>query len=530
MTTVDDQLAATIAHARRHTLGDLVRRTAGRAPDKTAIVYRDLRQSYADLDTTINRTANALAERGVVRGDRIALLSHNNYAYVVTCLALARLGAVTVPVNFGLGAPEVAFILEHSGAIGVVVEDVLVPVAAEALETAGLESLKICGVISTSADRTEGWEPFTAWCEHPDATPPDVPVGDDDLLQLIYTSGTEARPKGAMMTSRNLIAQYVSCIIDGRYSEQDVEIHALPLFHVAAQHCFLMPGLYVGATNIVLDGPDPSTVLATVEREQVTKLFCPPTVWIALLRHPDFDHRDLSSLRKGYYGASIMPVEVIKELRGRLPQMELFNYYGQTELSAVALVLPPEDQVRKPGSAGRPAINVETILVDEEGRPVPPGVEGEIVHRSPHVTAGYWNDVERTAAAFRSGWFHSGDLGVMDEDGYITVVDRKKDMINTGGENVSSREVEEVLFQHPAVSEAAVFGIPHPLWIEAVAAAVVLREGQTVGREELTTFCRDRLAGYKTPKYCVVVEALPKNASGKILKRDLRVTYAQVSE
>jgi fatty-acyl-CoA synthase len=280
----------------------------------------------------------------------------------------------------------------------------------------------------------------------------------------------------------------------------------------------------------VLDGPDPSTVLATVEREQVTKLFCPPTVWIALLRHPDFDHRDLSSLRKGYYGASIMPVEVIKELKGRLPQMELFNYYGQTELSAVALVLPPEDQVRKPGSAGRPAINVETILVDEEGRPVPPGVEGEIVHRSPHVTAGYWNDVDRTAAAFRSGWFHSGDLGVMDEDGYITVVDRKKDMINTGGENVSSREVEEVLFQHPAVSEAAVFGIPHPLWIEAVAAAVVLREGQTVGRDELTTFCRGRLAGYKAPKYCVVVEALPKNASGKILKRDLRVTYAHVAE
>jgi fatty-acyl-CoA synthase len=210
--------------------------------------------------------------------------------------------------------------------------------------------------------------------------------------------------------------------------------------------------------------------------------------------------------------------------------MELFNYYGQTELSAVALVLPPEDQVRKPGSAGRPAINVETILVDEEGRPVPPGVEGELVHRSPHVTAGYWNDAQKTAAAFRSGWFHSGDLGIMDEDGYITVVDRKKDMINTGGENVSSREVEEVLFQHPAVSEAAVFGVPHPLWIEAVAAAVVLREGQTVGREELTTFCRDRLAGYKTPKYCVVVEALPKNASGKILKRDLRVTYAQVSE
>jgi len=262
----------------------------------------------------------------------------------------------------------------------------------------------------------------------------------------------------------------------------------------------------------------------------VTKLFCPPTVWISLLRHPDFDRRDLSSLRRGYYGASIMPVEVIKELSVRLPNVELFNYYGQTELSAVALILAPEDQLRKPGSAGRPALNVETILVDDNDRPVPQGHEGEIVHRSPHVTSGYWNDPEKTAEAFRSGWFHSGDLGVMDEDGYITVVDRKKDMIKTGGENVASREVEEVIFQHPAVAEAAVFGIAHPRWIEAVAAAVVPRQGQTVGSDELTAFCRERLAGYKTPKYVVVIDALPKNASGKILKRDLRLAYAHLAE
>jgi fatty-acyl-CoA synthase len=530
MTMFDDKLAATIAHARRHTLGDLVRRTASRTPDKTALIHRDLRQSYAELDATINRTANALAQRGVVKGERIALLSHNNHAYVVTCLALARLGAITVPVNFVLGAAEVAFILEHAGAVGVVVEDALVPVAEEAIKTARVGAMKIRGAIGGTADLPDGWEPFTGWSEHPDATAPDVPIDDDDVLQLIYTSGTEARPKGTMMTSRNLIAQYVSCIIDGRYRDHDVEIHALPLFHVAAQHCFLMPGLYVGATNIVLDGPDPSTVLATVEREKVTKLFCPPTAWIGLLRHPDFDRRDLSSLRKGYYGASIMPVEIIKELSARLPHMELFNYYGQTELSAVALILPPEDQVRKPGSAGRPAINVETILVDDDGLPVPPGVEGEIVHRSPHITAGYWNDPGKTADAFRSGWFHSGDLGVMDGDGYITVVDRKKDMINTGGENVASREVEEVLFQHPAVSEAAVFGIPHPRWIEAVAAAVVPRKEQMLSSGELIAFCRERLAGYKTPKYFVVVDVLPKNASGKILKRDLRITYAHLAD
>jgi len=266
MMMFDDALAATIAHARRHTVGDLLRRTASRVPDKTAIVYRDLRQSYAELDATVNRTANAFAERGVVKGDRVALLSHNNHGYIVTCLALARLGAITVPVNFMLGAAEVAFILEHAGASGVVVEDAMVTVAEKAIKTAQVDTPKVRGVIGGAAGMSDGWESFTAWTEHPDTSAPDVPIDDDDVLQLMYTSGTESRPKGTMMTSRSLIAQYVSCIVDGRYSTDDVEIHALPLFHVAAQHCFLMPSLYVGATNILLEAPDASTILATVEQ------------------------------------------------------------------------------------------------------------------------------------------------------------------------------------------------------------------------------------------------------------------------
>jgi fatty-acyl-CoA synthase len=267
-------------------------------------------------------------------------------------------------------------------------------------------------------------------------------------------------------------------------------------------------------------------VLAAVEAERVTSLFCPPTVWIALLRSPEFDRRDLSSLVKGYYGASIMPVAVVEELSRRLPGMALFNFYGQTEMSALALALSPEDQLRRPGSAGTAVLNSETRLVDDLGEPVGPGVEGEIVHRSPHATAGYWNDPEKTAEAFRDGWFHSGDLGVADADGYITIVDRKKDVIKTGGENVASREVEEVLYQHPAVAEVAVFGVPDPRWIEAVAAAVVARDGQPVDPDELVAFCRERLAGFKTPRRVVVVDALPKNASGKILKRELRAGWA----
>ncbi|MFP5411825.1 MAG: acyl-CoA synthetase [Gammaproteobacteria bacterium] len=520
-------LQATIARARSHGFGDLLWRSARRVPDKTALVWGGLRQTYAELDDTVNRTANALARRGIGKGDRLALLSRNNHAFVVLSFAAARLGAILVPVNFMLKAAEVAYILGHSGSVALVAEDSLLPVASDALLDPAAPRVRLKAVIPEHGGAVpEGWEDAFAWLRHADAARPEVDLGDDEPLQLLYTSGTESRPKGAALSSRNLVAQYVSCIVDGEMSGDDIEVHALPLFHCAQLHCFLSPGLYLGATNILLPGADPAAMLAAVEAERATKLFCPPTVWIALLRHPDFERRDLSSLRKGYYGASIMPMEIVRELSQRLPAMRLFNFYGQTEMSPVATVLRPEDQLRKLGSAGRPAINVETRIVDDEDRPVPPGTVGEIVHRGPHVMLGYWNDEQKTAEAFRGGWFHSGDLGVFDEEGYLRVVDRKKDMIKTGGENVASREVEEVLYQHPAVAEAAVFGTPHPEWIEAVTAAIVLRGGQSADEDALKAHCRERLAGFKVPKRIVLVDALPKNASGKILKRELRERIA----
>ncbi|WP_052422753.1 acyl-CoA synthetase [Nonomuraea candida] len=500
---------------RQHAIGDLLRRSAARHPAKTAIVFGDLRQSYADLDQVVNRTANALAARGVGKGDRFAIFSHNNHAFVVAYFALARLGAISVPVNFMLGADEVAYVLDHSGATGLLAEEALLPVAAAAVT----DRIAVRGVIGAARD---GWEPFTAWAAFDDASEPRVEIADDDPIQLMYTSGTESRPKGATLSSRSLIAQYATCVVDGEMSHDDVEVHALPLYHCAQLHCFLMPGVYLGATNIILPGPSPAAILATIEGERATKLFCPPTVWISLLRHPDFDRRDLSSLRKGYYGASIMPVEVLKEIAARLPGVRLFNFYGQTEMAPVATILGPDEQLTRLGSAGRPALNVETRIVDDAGEPVPPGVVGEIVHRSPHAMLGYWNDPDKTAEAFRGGWFHSGDLGVMDADGYLSVVDRKKDMIKSGGENVAGREVEEALYRHPAVAEAAVFGVPDEKWIEAVTAAVVLREGAEATAEELIGFLRERLAPFKTPKRVVFVAALPKNASGKVLKRELR--------
>ena len=519
-----------VRSARRQRLADLLHRSAERFPRKTALVYRELRQSFTELNETVNRTANALAARGVSKGDHIALLSHNNHGFVVARFALARLGAVTVPVNFMLNASEVAYILGDGQVCGVIVEDALAGVAEAAIAEAGIAT-KVRGAIQDSLPQgVPGWERVQDWMLHADAMAPDVEVDDDAPVQMIYTSGTESRPKGTLLSARCLYAQYASVIIDGEMSSDDIEVHSLPLFHCAQLDCFLTPDLYLGATSIVLPGPDAGALLKTIEAERVSKLFCPPTVWIALLRHPAFDNTDLSSLKKGYYGASIMPVEIIKEILARIPGIRLFNFYGQTEMSPLATILKPEDQLRKLGSAGRAAINVETRVVDDDDRPVPPGTVGEIVHRSPHATLGYWNNPRKTAEAFRNGWFHSGDLGVMDEEGYLSVVDRKKDMIKSGGENVASREIEEVIFAHPAVSEVAVFGVPHPRWIEVVSAAVVVREGQALSADELQVFCRARMAGFKVPKLVEVVEALPKNASGKILKRELRLRFSDKAQ
>jgi fatty-acyl-CoA synthase len=519
-----------IARARRHSYGDLLHRTARRDPGKLAVVAGDVRATFADFDLAVNRCAHALAGQGLAKGDRLALLSHNCWEFAVLAFATARLGVVLVPVNFMLTADEIAYILRHCGAKGIVAEDALAGPADKALTSAEVVG-PVQGWISLSgAAPAVGWQDVGPWWREGPGEAPEVEVADDDPLRLMYTSGTESRPKGVMLSSRSLIAQYVSCIVDGGMSRDDVELHTLPMYHCAQLDCFFSVDVYLGATSVILPGPDPAAMLAAIEREQVTKLFCPPTVWISLLRHPGFDDADLSSLRKGYYGASPMPVEVLRELQRRLPDVQLWNFYGQTEMAPLATILRPHEQLERAGSAGKASLNVETMLVDDDGQPVPAGEVGEIVHRSPHAALGYYRDETKTAEAFSGGWFHSGDLGVMTEDGYLSVVDRKKDMIKTGGENVASREVEEAIYELDGVAEVAVFGIAHPHWIEAVTAVVVPRDGSGLTADDVRAHARTRLAGYKRPKYVVFSDGLPKNPSGKILKRDLRQQHAGLAQ
>jgi fatty-acyl-CoA synthase len=329
-----------------------------------------------------------------------------------------------------------------------------------------------------------------------------------------------------MLTHRALLAEYLSCIIACEFRAEDRVLAALPLYHTAQMHAFAMPQLLAGAEMLLIESPVPALCLELIERERISSFFCPPTVWISLLRHPDFATRDLQTLRKAYYGAAIMPVPVLQELRARLPQMRPFNCYGQSEIAPLATLLTPEEHDARPASVGRPVLQVRTRVVDAEMNDMQPGERGEIVHRSPHLMLGYWGKPEETAQAFAGGWFHSGDVGYFDAEGYLYIVDRIKDVINTGGVLVASREVEEALFTHPAVAEAAVIAIPDPKWIEAIAAVIVLRTGADVTEAELIEHARGQLAPYKLPKRVFIAESLPKNTAGKLLKRELRTIYS----
>ena len=512
---------------RRQTLGDLLHRSAARYPNKPAITCGETQWTYAEFDRLCDRVAAGLAQLGVGKGDRVAVLARNSHGFAALRFALARLGAVLVPINFMLKAEEVAYILRHAGARTLAVDSGLSELGKTAAVLDTLVKQFIWLPSEEASQPTSGMVSFDELAACAQAVP-DVQLSGSDLAQIVYTSGTESLPKGAMLTHDAIMWQYVSCVVDANIAGEDLALHALPLYHCAQLDVFFGPAIYVGSSNVITAKPVPENLLALIERHRITSFFAPPTVWIALLRSALFDKTDLSSLSKGYYGASIMPVAVMRELAQRLPQVRLWNLYGQTEIAPLATMLGPEDQLRKPGSCGRAVLNVETRVVDDAMQDVKPGEVGEIVHRSPQLLSGYFHDDERTAAAFEGGWFHSGDLATMDDEGYIFVVDRKKDIIKTGGENVASREVEESIYRLTQVSEVAVVGLPHPRWVEAVVAIIVLKPDATLSEAEVLVHCGVHLASFKTPKRVLFVDALPKNPSGKLLKRELRDLNARL--
>ncbi|WP_028809798.1 acyl-CoA synthetase [Streptomyces sp. 351MFTsu5.1] len=490
------------------TVDGVLRRSARRTPARVAVEYGERSWTYEELDEAVSRAANVLLGEGLSRGDRVGAYGHNSDAYLIAFLACARAGLVHVPVNQNLTGDDLGYLLGQSGSTLVLAD----PDLMDRLP-AGVRTLPLRDTESSLLERLAATAPY-------DGPEP----RSEDLVQLLYTSGTTALPKGAMMTHRALVHEYLSAITACDLSAGDRPVHSLPLYHSAQMHVFLLPYLAVGATNVILHAPDGDRLLELIEQGRVDSLFAPPTVWIGLSNRPDFDTRDLSGLRKAYYGASVMPVPVLERLRERLPKLAFYNCFGQSEIGPLATVLAPDEHKGRMDSCGRTVLFVDARVVDEDGKDVPDGSPGEIVYRSPQLCEGYWDKPEETEAAFRDGWFRSGDLAVRDAHGYFTIVDRVKDVINSGGVLVASRQVEDALHTHDAVAEVAVIGLPDERWIEAVTAVVVPRGEVT--EEELLTHAREKLSSFKAPKRVLFVDELPRNASGKILKRELRDRFA----
>lgn len=489
------------------TVDGVLRRSAHRTPARVAVDYGERSWTYQELDEAVSGAASVLLDQGLAPGDRVGSYGHNSDAYLIGFLACARAGLVHVPVNQNLTGDDLAYIVGQSGSTLVLTDPDLAAQLPDGVRTLPLRDADGSLLeLLASASPNDGPEPRT-----------------EDLVQLLYTSGTTALPKGAMMTHRALVHEYLSAITALDLSAGDRPAHALPLYHSAQMHVFLLPYLAVGATNLILDAPDGDRLLDLIEAGRVDSLFAPPTVWIGLANRPDFATRDLSGLRKAYYGASIMPVPVLERLRERLPKLAFYNCFGQSEIGPLATVLGPDEHKGRLDSCGRPVLFVDARVVDEDGKDVPDGTQGEVVYRSPQLCEGYWDKPEETAAAFRDGWFHSGDLAVRDAHGFFTVVDRVKDVINSGGVLVASRQVEDALYTHEGVAEVAVIGLPDDHWIEAVTAVVVPRGEVT--ESQLIDHAREKLAHFKAPKRVVFVEKLPRNASGKILKRELRERF-----
>ncbi|AKN73164.1 acyl-CoA synthetase [Streptomyces sp. PBH53] len=498
------------------TVDGVLRRSARRTPARIAVEYGDRAWTYEELDAAVSRAASVLLAQGLAAGDRVGSYGHNSDAYLIGFLACARAGLVHVPVNQHLTGDDLAYLVAQSGSSLVLAD----PGLADRIP-AGVRTLPLRDTADSLLARLATAPPY-------DGPEPRT----EDLVQLLYTSGTTALPKGAMMTHRALVHEYLSAITALDLSAGDRPAHSLPLYHSAQMHVFLLPYLAVGATNLILDGPDGDRLFDLIEAGRVDSLFAPPTVWVGLAGRPDFATRDLSGLRKAYYGASVMPVPVLERLRERLPGLGFYNCFGQSEIGPLATVLAPEEHEGRMDSCGRPVLFVDARVVDENGADVPAGTPGEIVYRSPQLCEGYWDKPEETAEAFRDGWFRSGDLAVRDAEGYFTIVDRVKDVINSGGVLVASRQVEDALYSHEAVAEAAVIGLPDERWIEAVTAVVVPR-GEVAGEEleelekQLIAHVKERLAPFKAPKRVLFASELPRNASGKILKRELRDRFSR---
>ena len=488
-------------------LPELTGRACRSRPDHPAVVFGDEVRTHAQLHDRAARLASVLAASGVESGDRVALLLHNRVEFVEALLGCHHLAAIAVPINFRLAPDEIEYIVADSGAVALIADAPRPGTRVHRVLEVGPDYE---AAIASAPRREESRE-----------------LLDDDVALMCYTSGTTGRPKGALLTHRNLVASTLSWIHEMHAGQDDVWLSGQPLFHIGGING-LLPFLVVGATVIITPSTtfDPDAMLGLIEAHGVTMCIFVPTQWAAICASDAVLRVDPEQLRVAMWGASPAPRQTLAAMERAFPGAAIVSAYGQTEMSGATTLLKGKDSMRKMGSVGRPMLGVELRVVDDDLRDVRGETVGEVIYRGPNVMAGYHRQADATREAFAGDWFHSGDMARIDHEGYLWLVDRKKDMIVSGGENVYPAEVERVLLDHPAVAEAAVIGVPHPRWVETPVAFVVPRVGADPDEDALIAHCRQYLAGYKKPSAIIVVQELPRNAGGKVLKRRLRESYS----
>lgn len=505
-------------------------RNAQQRPHELAVIFGDVKHTYSELLDRVSRLAAGLQGLGVNHGERVAMLSLNSSRYLEYILATPWAGGVLNPVNIRWSPAEIAYSLDDSGSEILIIDDTFLPLLPEI--RAKSSSIKHV-IYSGNNVPAEGTIPFESLLDNESVE--DAGRGFDDLAGIFYTGGTTGFPKGVMLSHTNLCSSAICAMAEGVGANHAVMLHAAPMFHLA-DFAMVQATFLGGGTHVIVPAFDPKAVLEAVQAHSVTQVMLVPTMVQMLMDTGLVADYDLSSWQLLVYGASPMPLKTLDMAQEQIPRVDFMQIYGMTELSPVATVSHPENHSvagRESGrirSAGRASFLQRVQIVDESGREVPRGVVGEVIVQGPNVMQGYWNRPEATAEAIKDGWMHTGDGGYMDEGGYVYIVDRVKDMIISGGENVYSAEVENVVSRHESVSQCAVIGIPSEKWGEVVHAVIVPAQGQTPTIEEIREFSKQHIAAYKCPVSIELIEAMPLSGAGKILKTELRKPYWEGSK
>jgi long-chain acyl-CoA synthetase len=507
-------------------ISDIPRKNARLYPDRVALIDGDVRITFSEFNVRVNRLAHAILNLGLNKGDRVAVLSENIYQYVELYFACAKAGIPLVPLNFRSNSEELSYIIDDSNAKLVFFRSKYLPIVQEIITRCP----SVTGLIGMNQEFSDLLF-YEDLIKNSAPAEPDVKIEEDDIVVLGYTGGTTGRPKGVMTTHKNLVSSCFNAVVGIGIKPEMIYLNVPPLFH-AGDAMAMFAFAFMGATNVTLSAFNPEAVMKTIEQQRVTHALLVPAMILAILRYPQLSDFNLKSLECIIYGTAPMPMEPLRKAI-RILQCKFLQVYGATETFVPISLLLPEDhvlegtpeQTRRMSSAGREVIGVEAMIVDDDDEEVPIGNMGEVIVRGDNVMKGYWRLPELTSETLCNGWYHTGDIGKMDGDRYIYIVDRKKDMIISGGENIYPQEIEDVLFQHSEVAEAAVIGIPDDNWGEAIKALVVKKTGSTVTEADLLEHCKQNLASFKKPRSIDFVNDLPRSTAGKVLKYEIRAQY-----